>query len=728
MTWQELDTGIQLDAPRLAVALVQSEAEMLHSPAHDVSSFLRRNEARWRLESFTERTFDAVDKIASSFDCVIIGFNAACHHSSIREALRAAQRPPANLLILHQQESEALEFLRDGLAIGLEPLRDRAEHAFARERREDDELLLNWPRQVVSGAAQKPIDCAASFWLRFDTETAWRTVLEVKDGTRRVPVMVRTSTTLERRLVVCSAWLDPRDDEQHARLLENAIAYCAQGRPEIAVVAPGPSEGRLPPPALLARKLRLQGSSTVEIAPAHGSELHFDKWPLREVSHVVLRNDQRPERYLEDAGAWLESGGTLVGVNNGRFTLHTGVSDAHWVAQRWALWFHSVDQERWLDGIFRARAVLEVLSRIQSSESRAHPERLGLDRDIAELIPQLGRLIDAELGGRYNVNELVSSTTAALDVDRLAGGRVLQEAQRLQVEAWLRAAFPRASLEERFDIARALGESGLDLFEEAASAAPHGRLSVVSVTRMREAALRCNAKTVTVEEAGVEVDSLTELDTRPQLCAEFLAAMAELARARPEDDVSGFDSTLADRAVATLAKHSVLVSPDGGLAEVDAEAVCSEALGLMSYFRLTGEATLPARPETVGLPTGAVEPVLKETRRARAAELAARAEEQRLRRPLDIAQIAMLCLTILLAAGIAAAGAKLIVLDLNALTVIGGGIAMFTGVFVIVALLLVRWQLYPPIGRTLATTVSGGMSGLRHRLATLVQEEDRPVV
>jgi hypothetical protein len=170
------------------------------------------------------------------------------------------------------------------------------------------------------------------------------------------------------------------------------------------------------------------------------------------------------------------------------------------------------------------------------------------------------------------------------------------------------------------------------------------------------------------------------------------------------------------------------VRPDDALDEVDAEAVCSEALGLMSYFHLTGEATLPARPETVGLPTGAVEPVLKETRRARAAELAARAEEQRLRRPLDIAQIALLFVTVALAVGVAIAGAKLIVLDLNALTVIGGALAMFTGVFVIVALLLVRWHLYPPMGRTLATTVSGGMSGLRRRLATLVQEEDKPLV
>ena len=79
MAWQTLDTGLQLDAPRLAVALVQSEAEMLHSPAHDVSSFLRGDRERWRLESFTERTFDGIDKIAATFDCVIIGFNAACH-------------------------------------------------------------------------------------------------------------------------------------------------------------------------------------------------------------------------------------------------------------------------------------------------------------------------------------------------------------------------------------------------------------------------------------------------------------------------------------------------------------------------------------------------------------------------------------------------------------------------------------------------------------------------
>ena len=205
-------------------------------------------------------------------------------------------------------------------------------------------------------------------------------------------------------------------------------------------------------------------------------------------------------------------------MDNGRFTLHTGVSDAHWVAQRWALWFHSVDQERWLDGIFRARAVLEVLSRIQGRESRAHPERLGLDRDVGELIPQLGRLIDAELEGRYNVNELVSSTAAALDVDRLAGGRVLQKAQRLQVGGLARGGVPagvaRGALRHRSRARRA----GLDLFEVAAADASGG----AGVGGLRHAdargGARCRAKSVTVEEAGVEVDSLTELDTRPS-CA-----------------------------------------------------------------------------------------------------------------------------------------------------------------------------------------------------------------
>jgi hypothetical protein len=229
---------------------------------------------------------------------------------------------------------------------------------------------------------------------------------------------------------------------------------------------------------------------------------------------------------------------------------------------------------------------------------------------------------------------------------------------------------------------------------------------------------------VTVEKAGVGVDSLEELDTRPQLCAEFLAAMAELARARPEDEVSSFDGALADRAVATLAKHGVLVSPEGGLDEVDAEAVCSEALGLMSYFNLTGEATLPARPETIGLPTGAVEPVLKETRRARAAELEARSREERLSRPLEMAQLLLLGEAIVFSFALAIAIVLVTSLNFDTLTLFGVAVATATTAFVLFALALVRAQLYPTWGRALAATVSQGIPGVKRRLAALTSDEE----
>ena len=733
MAWQTLDNGLQLDAPRLAVAVLQSEAEMLHSPARDVSSYLRAHRRRWRVETFTERMFDGVEKIASSFDCVVLGFNAVCHDGGIRKALLAADELPPNLLILHQQHADALAFLRGEWAVEIRPLSKRAERAHPRERRETEEIVLNWPRSVPDGAPDEPIECQSSAWLATDPRSGWRTVLEVEEGPERVPVMLRSSMTSDRRLVVCTVWLDPRDYKSHARLLTNAIEFCAHGRPEIAVVSHDADsdqpEGTVSPAGLLARKLRLQGASTLQLAPPQGGELYFDQWPLREVSHVVLRDGATPDAYLDrpDVVAWLESGGALVGVDGGgRFSLHTGIADAHWVAQRWALWFHSVPAGSWLDGLFRARAVLRVLARLQSPASRAHPERLGLDEPLTAYRDEVANLLEHELGGAAHVDGLVAATAAVLDLDSLVGGGTLDETHLANVRAWMRNAFEFAALEERFDIARALGPDAVDLFEQAAHDAADRAVSVVCVTRMREAAVSCGAPTVAVEEAGVEVDSLTEIDTRLQLCAEFLAGVADLARTRQNEPIGALDGRLVDRAVATLSKQGVLVRLGGSLAGTDAESVSSEAIGLMSYFDITGEGTLPARPETIGIPAGAVEPMLKETRRARAAELAARAEEDRLRRPLGIAQMALLWVTLVLAIGAAAAFAKLIALDLDALTLFGAAVALFTAVFVVVALALVRLQLYPPMGRTLAATVSEGIPGLRRRLATLVNDEHRP--
>jgi hypothetical protein len=188
--------------------------------------------------------------------------------------------------------------------------------------------------------------------------------------------------------------------------------------------------------------------------------------------------------------------------------------------------------------------------------------------------------------------------------------------------------------------------------------------------------------------------------------------------------VSSFDSTLADRAVATLSKHGVLVRPDEGLDDVDAEAVCSEALGLMSYFNLTREATLPARFETMGLPTGAVEPVLKETRRARAAELEARSREERLAKPLETAKLLLLVEACVFSVAGAVAIALVTSLNFDSLTVAGVVMAAATTAFVLLALALVRWQLYPHRGRTLATMVSQGLPGLKRRLAALTSDEE----
>ena len=735
MAWQTLDSGLQVDAPRIAVAVLQSEAEMLHSPARDVSTYLRAHRRRWRVETFTEHMFDGVEKIAASFDCVVIGFNAVCHDSGIRQALLAADELPPNLLILHQHHADALAFLRGEWEVEIRPLATRAEKAHPRERRETEEILLNWPRAVPDGAPDEPIECQSSTWLATDPRSGWRTVLEVEEGADRVPVMIRSSMTTDRRLVVCSAWLDPRDYKSHARLLTNALEFCAHGRPEIAVVSKhaesGLPDGAVSPAGLLARKLRLQGASTLQLAPAPGGDLRFDQWPLREVSHVVLRDGATPEAYLDraDVGAWLESGGALVGVDGaGRFSLHTGIADAHWVAQRWALWFQSVPATSWLDNLFRARAVLRVLARLHSPTSRAHPGRLGLDEPLASYRDEVAGLIERELGGGAHVDGLVAPTAAVLDLDALVGGGTLEETHFANVRAWMRYAFEFAALEERFDIARALGPDAVDLFEQAAHDAADRAVSVVCVTRIREAAVSCGAPSVAIEEAGVEVDSLMEIDTRLQLCAEFLAGVADLARTRPNEPISALDGGLVDRAVGTLSKQGVLARLDGTLPGIDAETVSSEAIGLMSYFDITGEGTLPARPDTIGIPAGAVEPMLQETRRARAAELAARAEEDRLRRPLGIAQMALLWVTLVLAIGAAAAFARLIALDLDALTLFGAAVALFTAVFVIVALLLVRWQLYPAMGRSLATTVSGGIPGLRKRLSTLVSDDQRPVL
>jgi hypothetical protein len=143
----------------------------------------------------------------------------------------------------------------------------------------------------------------------------------------------------------------------------------------------------------------------------------------------------------------------------------------------------------------------------------------------------------------------------------------------------------------------------------------------------------------------------------------------------------------------------------------------------MSYFNLTREATLPARPETVGLPTSAVEPVLKETRRARAEELKARSRQEQLSRPLEMAQFVLFLEVIALSFALAVLIVAITSLNFDTLTLFGVAVATATTAFVLFALGLVRAGLYPTWGRAMAATVSQGIPGLKKRLAALTSDE-----
>jgi hypothetical protein len=82
-----------------------------------------------------------------------------------------------------------------------------------------------------------------------------------------------------------------------------------------------------------------------------------------------------------DGGAqWLVAGGSIVRVAGNEVSVHTGTSDALWVARRWAVWFNGVAPESWLSSIFATRAVLETLEVMGGRfAQREEAERLGLE-------------------------------------------------------------------------------------------------------------------------------------------------------------------------------------------------------------------------------------------------------------------------------------------------------------------------------------------------------------
>jgi hypothetical protein len=157
--------------------------------------------------------------------------------------------------VLHQLEREALEFLTGEQR--LEPQRlggPVGPVTMASGRDPHDEILLNWPDAVTLVGERTVRAAIAHVGVVPTAGSRWRTVLEVDDGRRRLPVLVRTPTGREPPLAVCSALLSPRV-EAHAALLANLVLWCAAGRPTAVVVDVPPASNA----AVVQRTLRLQG-------------------------------------------------------------------------------------------------------------------------------------------------------------------------------------------------------------------------------------------------------------------------------------------------------------------------------------------------------------------------------------------------------------------------------------------------------------------------------------
>jgi hypothetical protein len=88
-----------------------------------------------------------------------------------------------------------------------------------------------------------------------------------------------------------------------------------------------------------------------------------------------------------------------------------------------------------------------------------------------------------------------------------------------------------------------------------------------------------------------------------------------------------------------------------------------------------------------------------------------------------MARMLLLAEAILFSLAVAIAIALVTSLNLDSLTLVGAALAVATAAFVLFALALVRWQLYPDRGRVLASTVGQGMPGLRRRLAALTSDD-----
>ena len=648
--------GKAVPFPRYSIGLLQSESEMLQAPAYDLSAFLAAEQHPWTVELFTERTVQSLLDATTRFDCIVVGYNAAYISPEIGAALEA-WTPDVGLCVLHQFNPAGLGFLRPLGLTARQIGSPTGPPCVAEGRTPHDEILLNYPDGPCLTEERPELADSIAYVSVSPTNGDWRTVLELELPNRRLPVLVRTHTERRPPLAVCTTLLAPRH-ETHAQLLTNLILWCASGQPSAVVIGTGTGSNA----AAIQRKLRMQGARAIVEDVATPEELDFRSWPFWGVTDVVLPPEWDPgdpigppqDERAHHRSEWLRRGGRIVVLGPGdSLTIRHGESDAHWVVARWATWFNSVAASVWHGGrpgekgsLVATRSILRMLSVVhrmaptvplpgQTAACRVldqlaergidiDPAPLGLPKPT-EFVEPVGRLLRQRIGRADNVDETVSATIAALDIDALLGGQALDEGRRRRLEGWLTKKCPTFAIEDQLEVARCLGRPKL-LERVIAAAAADSRsespASATLVTALRSALVACKARPEAVTGYPINVDRQVverELPTRPMLAANYILGVLDLQSMwsepvdeQPARSLRDPPAERLDQAVVTLGRYGPLARGHGGSTPPVPQLASTEALALIAYFANVPVPThVLRREQPEGVPMG--EAVLEES-------------------------------------------------------------------------------------------------------------------
>ena len=623
-------SGCTAELPRVRVGVIRHQGETMLSPSHDVVPFLAARDRRWAVTPFDERDFGGALGAAAELDVIVLGYNAMLYTPELRAALEQAP-PTAPILLLHQREQHCFGFLRDKLAVEIIELDPVSAAVTPRERSDAFEPLLNWPhvqRPPDSRFAAKAIRA-----LSFSPDGAWRVVMEAQQGAQRFPVLIRTRSDFSQRMVACSLLLRPAADEAHGKLLENLLVYCAFGWPEVGLVELAGHDAAITRMRDLEHGMAMWTQRTVRVTVPSGAKLPIGTWPLQGVKRVVAPAELTADRIgADDSAPWFRRGGELIRVDaDGRIAVTSELTDRFIVVRQWAMWFGGVSDVAWLERLSFARAVLRMLNEIAEDPSKL-PADLRFSVDPGDYVDEVARLLHSRLRPD-NVEETISATAAALDLDRLVGKQALTILKRRLVRRWLKAQLDGAVWGDQLDILRCLGERDLlrehidGWRDESRAGDPRRRVDALVATRLREAVRACWPKGDEPSDL-LDADLLATLDGdpvvndlrhSPLLCADFVSALYSLGPGAKTSAL--FDPAQFPNSV-PIAVGRVRA---GGLytAAADVRAVCAHTQAVLRHLE-RHPAGLRFSPEGGELPSSVAESVLEEATRARASEREAR--------------------------------------------------------------------------------------------------------